>query len=140
VGRGDLPRPRRARGAALREAVAANAIDVRGYADFAPLGHSVRVQRDEKKGTIAWKIKFRDGTEKNFLSPITTKPWGTAIPKLAEVPGPSKEMRDSQLLYNEPKWIRMDEGGLRTLEDLGHHTVSFSLLDSTLSIWVRDQV
>ena len=60
-----------------------NAIDMRGYADFAPLGHSVRVQRDEKKGTIAWRIKFRNGTEKNFLSPITTKPWGTAIPKLA---------------------------------------------------------
>jgi adenylylsulfate reductase subunit B len=28
-------------------------------------------------------------------------------------------MRDGQLLYNEPKWIRMDEGGLRTLEDAG---------------------
>jgi adenylylsulfate reductase subunit B len=54
-----------------------NAIDVRGYADFAPLGHSVRVIRDEEKGTIAWKIKYRNGTEKNFLSPITTKPWGT---------------------------------------------------------------
>ncbi len=93
-----------------------NAIDVRGYADFAPLGHSVRVERDEKKGTIAWRIKFRNGTEKNFLSPITTKPWGQAIPKLADVPAPSKEMRDGQLLYNEPKWIRMDDGGLRTLE------------------------
>ena len=67
-----------------------NAIDVRGYADFAPLGHSVRVIRDEEKGTIAWKIKYRNGTEKNFLSPITTKPWGTAIPKLADVPGPSQ--------------------------------------------------
>ncbi len=96
-----------------------NAIDVRGYADFAPLGHSVRVQRDEQKGTIAWKIKFRNGTEKNFLSPITTKPWGTAIPKLAEVPGPTKEMRDSQLLYNEPKWIRMDDDGLHTLKSNG---------------------
>ena len=29
-----------------------NAIDVRGYADFAPLGHSVRVHRDEEKGTL----------------------------------------------------------------------------------------
>jgi len=36
-----------------------NAIDVRGYADFAPLGHSVRVLREEAKGTISWKIKFR---------------------------------------------------------------------------------
>ena len=96
-----------------------NAIDVRGYADFAPLGHSVRVQRDEEKGTIAWKIKFRDGRVKEFLSPITTKPWGTAIPKLSEVPGPTREMRDSQLLYSEPKYIRMDDGGLHTLKTNG---------------------
>jgi len=96
-----------------------NAIDVRGYADFAPLGHSVRVIRDEEKGTIAWKIKYRNGTEKKFLLPITTKPWGTAIPKLADVSPPSKEMRDSQLLYNEPKWIRMDDGDLRTLQSAG---------------------
>ena len=27
-----------------------NAIDCRGYADFAPLGHSVRVLREEEKG------------------------------------------------------------------------------------------
>jgi len=92
---------------------------VRGYADFAPLGHSVRVQRDEQKGTIAWKIKFRNGTEKNFLSPITTKPWGTAIPKLADVPAPSPEMRAGELLYSEPNYIRMDDGPLRTLTAAG---------------------
>jgi adenylylsulfate reductase subunit B len=28
-------------------------------------------------------------------------------------------MRDSQLLYNEPKWIRMDDGGLHTLQAAG---------------------
>ncbi len=44
-----------------------HAIDVRGYADFAPMGHSVRVRREEEKGTISWKIKFRNGTEKNFV-------------------------------------------------------------------------
>ena len=93
--------------------------DADNDADFAPLGHSVRVQRDERKGTIAWRIKFRNGTEKNFLSPITTKPWGEAIPKLADVPGPSKEMRDGELLYSEPKYIRMDEGGLRSLSAAG---------------------
>ena len=75
-----------------------NAIDVRGYADFAPLGHSVRVDRDERKGTIAWKIKFRDGTEKNFLSPITTKPWGTAIPKLADSQKPSCATQSTAVL------------------------------------------
>ena len=35
-----------------------HAIDVRGYADFAPMGHSVRVRREEEKGTISWKIKL----------------------------------------------------------------------------------
>ncbi|MDO9009657.1 MAG: adenylyl-sulfate reductase subunit beta, partial [Thiobacillus sp.] len=38
-----------------------HAIDVRGYADFAPLGHSVRVLREEASGTISWKIRYRDG-------------------------------------------------------------------------------
>ena len=28
-------------------------------------------------------------------------------------------MRDSELLYNEPKYIRMDEGGLHTFESNG---------------------
>ena len=96
-----------------------NAIDVRGYADFAPLGHSVRVLRDEEKGTIAWKVKFRNGNVKEFLSPITTKPWGKHIPKLANEAPPSQEMRDSELLYREPETIRFDDGGLHTLESNG---------------------
>jgi len=96
-----------------------HAIDVRGYADFAPLGHSVRVIREEEKGTIAWRITFRDGRQKNFLSPITTVPWGTKIPKMAEEPVPSKEMVDSHLLAFEPEYIRMDDGGLQTLESNG---------------------
>ena len=97
-----------------------HAIDVRGYADFAPLGHSVRVIRDEEKGTIAWRIKFRNGKkDMELLVPITTKPWGSATPDLAKVPAPSKEMRNSQLLFNEPKYIRMDDGGLHTLQSNG---------------------
>ena len=93
------------------------AIEARHYADVVPLGGSVQPLRGSD--SIMWTIKFRNGTEKNFLSPITTKPWGQAIPKLAEVPAPTKEMRDGELLYNEPKWIRMDEGSLRTLKDAG---------------------
>ena len=97
-----------------------HAIDVRGYADFAPLGHSVRVDRDEEKGTIAWRIKFRNGKKDlELLAPITTKPWGKFIPKLAEVAGPTDSMRNSLLLYNEPKYVRMDDGGLHTLESNG---------------------
>ena len=96
------------------------AIDVRGYADFAPLGSSVRVIRDEEKGTIAWRIKFRNGQkDMELLAPITTKPWGSATPNLAEMAAPSKEMRNSELLCFEPKDIRMDNGGLRSLKDAG---------------------
>lgn len=91
-----------------------NAIDVRGYADFAPLGHKVRVLREEEKGTISWRIKFRDGREKSFLSPITTKPWGEAIEDLATLPVPDKEALDSQLLCYEPDVLGY-EGGLRKL-------------------------
>ena len=43
-----------------------NAIDCRGYADFSPLGHSVRVLREEEKGTISWRIKFRDGRKRTL--------------------------------------------------------------------------
>jgi adenylylsulfate reductase, subunit B len=97
-----------------------NAIDARGYADFAPLGHSVRVIRDEEKGVIAWRIKSRNGeTDLNLLAPITTKPWGKHIPQLKDVPKPDQTQRDSQLLFNEPKYIRMDDGDIHTLESAG---------------------
>ena len=87
-----------------------DAIDVRGYADFAPLGHSVRVLREEEKGTISWKVKFRNGHEKKFVSPITTKPWGKHIPKLAELEVPNKEALDSQLLCFEPDMLKVNKG------------------------------
>ena len=54
-----------------------------------------------------------------LLAPITTKPWGTGQPQLREVPAPSQEQRDSQLLYNEPRYIRFDDGGIHTLESNG---------------------
>jgi adenylylsulfate reductase subunit B len=68
-------------------------------------GHSVRVRREEEKGTISWKIKFRNGTEKNFVSPITTKPWGKFIPKLADGDKPNQGEINSQRLYREPEGL-----------------------------------
>ena len=91
-----------------------NAIDVRGYADFAPLGHKVRVLREEEKGTISWRIKFRDGREKNFVSPICTKKWGEGIEDLASLPVPDEAALNSQLLCYEPDVLGY-EGGLREL-------------------------
>ena len=92
-----------------------NAIDVRGGADYSPLGHSVRVLREEEKGTISWRVKFRDGREKNFVSPITTEPWGEKIPKLAEYDVPDEDAMTSPLLCHEPDGLKVD-GGLPTID------------------------
>ena len=86
-----------------------NAIDVRGYADFAPLGHSVRALREEKKGTISWKIKFRDGREKDFVSPIRTTPWGS-IKGPGEYEAPRPEDFARQELAHEPDALKSAYG------------------------------
>ena len=91
-----------------------NAIDDRGYADFAPMNHSVRVLREEAKGTISWKLKFRDGTEKNFVSPIRTTEWGS-IKCSSDYDAPSDEAINSQELAHEPDVLNI-EGGLPTLK------------------------
>ena len=82
------------------------AIDCRGYADFAPLGHSVRVRREEDKATISWKIQFRDGREKDFVSPIRTTAWGS-IKSPADYPPPSAEAMKSQQLAHEPEALKV---------------------------------
>ena len=90
-----------------------NAIDVRGYTDFAPLGHSVRVLREEGKNTISWRLKFRNGEEKNFVSPIRTTAWGS-IKGPAEYELPSQAAFRSEELSHEPTALNID-GGLPTL-------------------------
>ena len=84
-----------------------NAIDCRGYADFAPLGHSVRVLREEAKGTISWKIKFRDGRQKDFVSPIRTTPWGSIKP-VTDYAAPDPDDINSQELAHEPEALHID--------------------------------
>ena len=54
------------------------AIDVRGYADFCPVGASVVPLRGTED--IMWTVKFRDGSVKRFKFPIRTTPEGTAEP------------------------------------------------------------
>ena len=72
-----------------------------------------------KEGVIAWRIKFRNGKDMDLLTPITTKPWGGSIPQLRDEKPPTDEQRDSQLLFNEPKYIRHDDGDIHTLESNG---------------------
>ena len=54
------------------------AVDVKGYADFVPMGASVVPLRGSED--IMWTIKFRDGSVKRFKFPIRTTPEGKAEP------------------------------------------------------------
>ena len=54
------------------------AIEVRGYADFVPLGAQVTPMRSSD--SIMWTIKFRGGELKRFKFPIRTTAEGTAVP------------------------------------------------------------
>jgi adenylylsulfate reductase, subunit B len=54
------------------------AIDVRGYADFVPMGASCVPLRGSQD--IMWTVKFRDGSVKRFKFPIRTTAEGSAQP------------------------------------------------------------
>ncbi len=54
------------------------AIDVRGYADFVPMGASCVPLRGSED--IMWTITFRDGSIKRFKFPIRSIPEGKAEP------------------------------------------------------------
>jgi adenylylsulfate reductase subunit B len=82
------------------------AIDVRGYADFAPLGHKVRVLREPEKGSVSWKIRYRDGREKQFTFPIRTTPWGS-IKAPTDYAAPLAGMLGSQILSHEPEALHI---------------------------------
>ena len=50
----------------IREGCPNHAIDVRGYADFAPMGHSVRVRREEEKGLSLGKLNLETELKISF--------------------------------------------------------------------------
>ena len=54
------------------------AIEIRGYADFVPLGAQCTPLRSTD--SIMWTIKFRNEQIKRFKFPIRTTPEGTADP------------------------------------------------------------
>ena len=47
--------------------------------------------------------------KKNFVSPITTKPWGKFIPKLADGDKPNQGEINSQILYSEPEGLNTNK-------------------------------
>jgi adenylylsulfate reductase subunit B len=52
------------------------AIEVRGYADFVPLGSSIMPMLGTED--VMWTCKFRNGNIKRFKFPIRTTPEGSA--------------------------------------------------------------
>lgn len=84
-----------------------HAIDVRGYADFNPLGHRVRVHRDTELQTVAWKIRYRDGRIKEFEFPIRTTPWGS-LRGPADYAAPDTKDLDSVMLAHEPEALHVE--------------------------------
>jgi len=86
-----------------------HAIDMRGYADFAPLDHKLTVLREKDKLEIHWKIKYRNNSKNEFTFPIRTTKWGT-IKAPQGYDKPKLEDLRSQLLAHEPEYLKSERG------------------------------
>ncbi len=81
------------------------AIEIRGYADFMPLGGVVQPLRSSD--TIMWSVKFRNGELKRFRFKTRTIPEGSAVPD-AGFSTSSNDLK-SPLLRTEPESNGLDE-------------------------------
>ena len=81
------------------------AIEVRGYADFVPMGANVTPMRSSD--SIMWTVKFRNGQLKRFKFPIRTTPEGSAVPDGGFKSG-SDDLK-SPYLFTEPESHKMDD-------------------------------
>jgi adenylylsulfate reductase subunit B len=80
------------------------AVDVRAYADFVPMGASCVPLRGTD--SIMWTVKFRDGTIKRFKFPIRTTPEGSADPTAGFDTG-TEDVHD-HILCTEPGSLGVD--------------------------------
>ena len=81
------------------------AIDVRGYADFMPMGATVVPMRSTD--SIMWTVKFRNGSLKRFKFPIRTTEEGKAVPAGGFETG-SDDLQDP-VLFTEPASLGLDQ-------------------------------
>jgi adenylylsulfate reductase, subunit B len=81
------------------------AVEVRGYADFMPLGGYVQPLRSSD--SIMWTVKFRNGKLKRFKFPIRTIPEGSAEPDAGFVTA-SDDLK-SPILRTEPESLGTPE-------------------------------
>ncbi|WP_031513380.1 adenylyl-sulfate reductase subunit beta [Desulfofalx alkaliphila] len=80
------------------------AIDVRGYADFVPMGASCVPLRSSD--SIMWTVKFRNGMMKRFKFPIRTTEEGKAEPA-GGYPADQNDLND-ETLFTEPASLGLD--------------------------------
>ena len=80
------------------------AVDVRGYADFVPMGASVVPMRSTDN--IMWTVKFRGGMVKRFKFPIRKTPEGQAKPGGGWDNEPSL---DGIELFTEPASLKLEK-------------------------------
>jgi len=82
------------------------AVEMRGYADFCPLGGSVTPMRSTD--SIMWTVKFRSGSVKRFKFPIRTTPEGSAVPNGGWDETGTDDLK-SPVLFTEPASLRTPE-------------------------------
>jgi adenylylsulfate reductase subunit B len=80
------------------------AIEVRGYADFVPMGANVTPMRSTD--SIMWTVKFRNGMLKRFKFPIRTTEEGKAVPSGGY--GTAHDDLNDYTLAQEPEALKMD--------------------------------
>ena len=78
------------------------AVEVRSYADFVPLGASATPMRSTD--SILWTVKFRNGMVKRFKFPIRTTPEGSAVPDGGFA---TQADLNSPVLFTEPASVGM---------------------------------
>jgi adenylylsulfate reductase subunit B len=83
------------------------AIAVRGYADFIPMGASITPLRGTED--IMWTVKFRNETLKRFKFPTRTTTEGSAVPDGGFKTAPEADDLKSPLLFTEPESLRVSE-------------------------------
>ncbi len=82
------------------------AIHVRGYADFVPLGAVVQPHRVDNG--LTWDVRFRDGREFQFTYPSRTRPAGSVTPYEEFTEDRVSDLK-SQSLAGESRWLGVDQ-------------------------------
>lgn len=83
-----------------------NAVHVRGYADFVPLGAEVQPHYEGQE--IVWDVTFRDGRTDQFRFASRTTPEGSIDP-FKDLPEADMSQLRSVPLFGEPKYLQVDQ-------------------------------